>query len=385
MGEIVMVENAQSKNQLFIDIDEGKIPKRVPVYTWMDITYIMQYAGVDLRKAQWDVDKFKDMIEIGAKSFQSDINPATFTRIQPVYNILGAQNFVMSSEGQIQHPEITGMGPEDYDEMIADPYKYTHDKILPRLYKNLDTTPEEKAKVFAKAFKAHSDIFGQIFAHHDLMNEKYGLANDRVGCQTVAPFDQVADQFRSFTGISSDIRRCPDKVVAACEAVTPMMLKAGVKPHSSRQKRTFIPLHMAPYMREKDFEKFYWPTFKALIEGLWENGAAPLLFVEQDWTRYLDYLNELPAGTQMMFEYGDPKVIKEKVGKKHIVTGLYPLTLLARGTKQECIDKAKEIVDILAPGGNYIFTFDKVAINIKDANPENIIAVNEFVKEYGVY
>lgn len=380
-----MLEQAKETNQLFIDIDEGRIPKRVPVDTWMDITYIMQYAGADLRRAQWDVSNFKEMVEVGAKSFKSDINPATFTRIMPIYNILGAQNFVMGSGGQIQHPEITGMQPEEYDEMIADPYKFTHDKILPRLYKKLDTTAEKRAMVFAKAMKAQSEIFGQIFPHHDLMAEKYGLAYGRVGCQTIAPFDQVADQFRSFSGISMDIRRCPDKVVKACEAVLPMLVKAGVKPHSSRQKRTFIPLHMAPYLREKDFEKFYWPTFKQLIESLWEAGAAPLLFVEQDWTRFLDYLNELPAGTQMMFEYGDPKVIKEKVGKKHIISGLYPLTFLSRGTKQECIDKAKELIDILAPGGNYIFSCDKVALNLKDANPENIIAVNEFVREYGKY
>ncbi|AKL93935.1 uroporphyrinogen-III decarboxylase [Clostridium aceticum] len=380
-----MLAQAAERNQLFKDIEEGKIPKRVPVYTWMDITYIMQYAGVDLKKAQWDVSGFRDMIEVGAKSFASDINPATFTRLYPVYNILGAKNFVMSSSGQIQHPEITGMQPEEYDEMIADPYKFMHDKIFPRLYSNLDAAPAKKALVFAKAQKAFFDIMGQIAAADAEMNAKYGLADDRVNGQSIAPFDQVADQFRSFSGISSDIRRYPEKVLAACEAVLPMMLKAGVKPNSSISKKTFIPLHMAPYMREKDFVKFYWPTFKKLVEGLRAAGAGVLLFVEHDWTRFLDYLNELPAGTHMMFEYGDPKEIKEKVGKKHIVSGLYPLTLLAQGTKQECIDKAKELLDILAPGGNYIFSFDKVALNIKDANPENIIAVNEFVREYGVY
>ncbi|AOY74567.1 uroporphyrinogen decarboxylase family protein [Clostridium formicaceticum] len=380
-----MLAQAKERNQLFQDIDEGKIPKRVPVYTWMDITYIMQYAGVDLKKAQWDVGGFKDMIEVGAKSFASDINPATFTRLYPVYNILGAKNFIMSSSGQIQHPEITGMDPEEYDEMIKDPYKFMHDKIFPRLYANLDTTPAKRSMVFAKAQKAFFDIMGQIAAADAEMNAKYGLADGRIACQSIAPFDQVADQFRSFSGISADIRRYPEKVLAACEAVLPMMLKAGVKPHSSVSKKTFIPLHMAPYMREKDFEKFYWPTFKKLVEGLWAAGAGVLLFVEHDWTRFLDYLNELPKGTHMMFEYGDPKTIKEKVGKKHIISGLYPLTLLAQGTKQECIDKAKELIDILAPGGNYVFSFDKVALNIRDAKPENIIAVNEFVREYAVY
>ncbi|MEW9124528.1 MAG: uroporphyrinogen decarboxylase family protein [Thermotaleaceae bacterium] len=380
-----MLAQTQERNQLFQNIDEGKMPKRVPIYTWMDITYIMQYAGVDLKKAQWNVSGFRDMIEVGAKSFSSDVNPATFTRLYPVYSMLGAKNFIMGSSGQIQHPEIVGMGPEEYDEMIQDPYKFMHDKIFPRLYANLDTTPAKRAMVFAKAQKAFFDIMGQIAAANAEMDEKYGLAYGRINAQSIAPYDQVADQFRSFSGISADIRRYPEKVIEACEAVLPMMLKAGIKPNSSISRKTFIPLHMAPYMRDKDFEKFYWPTFKKLVEGLCAAGVGVLLFVEHDWTRFLDHLNELPKGIHMMFEYGDPKTIKEKVGKKHIISGLYPLTLLARGTKQECIDKAKELVDILAPGGNYIFSFDKVALNINDAKPENIIAVNEFVREYAVY
>lgn len=383
MGD--MLAQTQERNQLFQDIDEGKMPKRVPIYTWMDITYIMQYAGVDLKKAQWNVSGFRDMIEVGAKSFSSDVNPATFTRLYPVYSMLGAKNFIMGSSGQIQHPEIVGMGPEEYDEMIQDPYKFMHDKIFPRLYANLDTTPAKRAMVFAKAQKAFFDIMGQIAAANAEMDEKHGLAYGRINAQSIAPYDQVAVQFRSFSGISADIRRYPEKVLEACEAVLPMMLKAGIKPNSSISRKTFIPLHMAPYMRDKDFEKFYWPTFKKLVEGLCAAGVGVLLFVEHDWTRFLDHLNELPKGIHMMFEYGDPKTIKEKVGKKHIISGLYPLTLLARGTKQECIDKAKELVDILAPGGNYIFSFDKVALNINDAKPENIIAVNEFVREYAVY
>ena len=147
----MMDEQSKERDQLFIDLDEGRIPKRVPVHTWMDVTYVMQYAGVDVRRAQWDLETIKEMIELAAKTFQSDIEPTTVTRLMPVYNILGAVNFVMGSSGQIQHPNVVGMYPEEYDELIADPYKFTHDKVLPRLYKNLDTTPAKRALVFSKA------------------------------------------------------------------------------------------------------------------------------------------------------------------------------------------------------------------------------------------
>ena len=87
----------------------------------------------------------------------------------------------------------------------------------------------------------------------------------------------------------------------------------------------------------------------------------------------------------MIFEYGDAQKIKDKLGKRHILSGIYPMTLLSRGSKEECTDKAKEIIDIMAPGGNFIFGYDKSPVHISDMLPENTIAVNDFVREYGVY
>ena len=103
--------------------------------------------------------------------------------------------------------------------------------------------------------------------------------------------------------------------------------------------------------------------------------------------RYLDYLNELPENTIMRFEFGDAKLVKEKVGKKHIVSGLYPITLLQTGTVEQCVDKAKELLDILAPGGKYCFTYDKsvIATDKTGRIAENLKAVTEYVYENGKY
>ena len=39
----------------------------------------------------------------------------------------------------------------------------------------------------------------------------------------------------------------------------------------------------------------------------------------------------------------------------------------------------------MAPGGGYILSLDKYILNASDVNPENMRAVNEFVRDYGVY
>jgi len=138
-------------------------------------------------------------------------------------------------------------------------------------------------------------------------------------------------------------------------------------------------------MQEADFKKFWWPTFLRMCNEHASMGIQTDTFCQQDWTRYLDHIYELPANSYIKFEYGDPKLIKDKLGKKHILSGMYPLTLLKTGTKQQCVDKAKELIDILAPGGKFIFSFDKVIITASSVNMENLKAVTEYVRDNAKY
>jgi uroporphyrinogen-III decarboxylase len=79
------------------------------------------------------------------------------------------------------------------------------------------------------------------------------------------------------------------------------------------------------------------------------------------------------------------KLAKEKLKDVMCLTGLYPITLVGSGTKQQCIDKAKEVLDTLAPNGGYIFSFDKHPLSVKDVNIENLRAVMEYVRINGKY
>jgi len=116
-------------------------------------------------------------------------------------------------------------------------------------------------------------------------------------------------------------------------------------------------------------------------------GQNVQLFVESDWMRYLDYLNELPENTIMRFEYGDPKLVADKLGKKHILSGFYPVTILQTGTKEQCVDKAKELMDILAPTGKYWFQADKsiISTDAEGKVAENLFAVLDYTMNNGSY
>lgn len=165
----------------------------------------------------------------------------------------------------------------------------------------------------------------------------------------------------------------------------PLMFHWGMPANPDPSGKVGAPLHMPPFMREKDFAEVWMPTFKTIVEQYAALGIRSSGFCEDDWMRYLDYLMEFPSGTQWMFEYGDPKTIKDKLGKKFILCGLYSMNLIRMGTKRQCIDKAKEILDIMMPGGGYLFAFDKDPLTLKDINLENYIAVAEFIRDYGIY
>jgi hypothetical protein len=383
-------ELQQERTDIFHDVFDGKIPKRVPIEVFFGLEVIAQRSNLNLIDVQWNPSLLEEAVDQMCQDFFSDICPYKGALRWPAfYQILKSQSFVMGSTGYFQHPEVSGMAPEDYDEFINNPFDCMMERILPRLYKGFDfSDPLRTAMNLAKGILAFSDDFISAGIIMGKMIEKYGYyAGAPAGSDggSPVPFDFIADQLRGFKGISTDIRRIPEKILLACEAIFPLTVTAGSPAVVSPYGHVGMPLHMPSFMKEKDFEKFYWPTFKQLLDDYASRGIHCYIFCEDDWMRYLDYLYELPTNTYIQFEYGDPQIIKEKLGKKHIISGLYPLTYLKSHSKQECLDKAKELVDILAPGGKYIFNFDKGAMSINDINLENCNAVTEFVRDYTIY
>jgi hypothetical protein len=379
----------QERISIYHDVYDNKIPKRVPVNISLPFEVIAQFGGINIVEAQWNPAIVEEAVDKICQTVYSDtcLFRGSF-RYPSFYQLLKSQSFVMASNGFIQHPEVVGMLPEDYDYLIEKPYDCILEKIIPRQYKALKLDdPINSAISFAKSILAFNSDFMQAKMIIGKMVEKYGYYPEGLfgGGFTEAPFDFLADQLRSFKGISMDIRRIPEKVKEACDALYPIVFKKGLPAKITNYSQVFLPLHMPTFMREKDFAELYWPSFKRMLDEYASMGIHSFIFCEHDWTRYLDYLQDLPTDTRIMFEYGDPKLIKEKLGKKHIIIGMYPIMNLKTKTKEECVAEAKKYIDILAPGGKYIFGFDKSPLLFSDFKLENLCAVAETVRDYGVY
>ncbi|MDO4287572.1 MAG: uroporphyrinogen decarboxylase family protein [Eubacterium sp.] len=379
----------------FNDFYNNKLPKHVPLSMILPFHLIAQYGEQNLFDFQYDYSKLREpVLELADKIYTDGCIsfPVTQNNARPpmMYQLLGSQSFVMGKNGYVQHPEVSGMHEDEYGELIADPFTFLMDKVIPRQYKNLDfkNEPVKAMRSFITAmWSLDDDMMSSMPWFMELIEKKGYYPGAPLGSATftLAPFDFIADQLRSFSGISMDIRRHRSELKEAAEAVMPLMFYWGLPENPHPEGFVLNPLHMPTFMREKDFAELWFPTYKTMLEQFAAKNARTMVFCENDWMRYLDYLQELPAGTLLMFEYGDPKAIKDKLGDKFLIQGLYPISLIRQGTKQECIDKAKEILDTMMPGGGYIFGFDKNPLTLGDINLENYIAVAEFVHEYGVY
>jgi hypothetical protein len=379
-------ELAKERMQVRTDLLSGKKPKRVFLDTSFSIDAACDYAGIDLTRAHYSTELLEKASDKLCADFISDALPVADNRFPGIYQQLGSKNWILGSNGVVQHPEIETMHAEDYDEFIAAPYKTMVEKFLPRVCAGLDTDPVTKSLKLASAYGAYVNTVSAHIGIAVKLTAKYGYAPGFVTNQLIeAPFDYLSDQLRGFKGITMDIRRCPDKIKAAVEVITPLMIKLATPTVMSPGLISLVPLHLAPYISMKAFEELYWPTFEKLIVDLDKIGIACSIFAEQDWTRYCEYLERLPKSTIMSMENGDPKRFTETVGKDHLFGGFYDPTITLTRSKEECIDEAKKLLDICMKSDHFHFTFGRQIMDMKSIDVPKIQAVLEWVRENGKY
>ena len=395
-------ELRQERAEIFRDVYSGKKPKRVPVQMSPAMEASVQYAvdvgvtpaGKTRRDIYWEPQYWYDVFDRMNHDFYSDapIGPGAI-RLPILYQILDAKCILMSESGVMQHPDVYCLEPEEYDDYIADPVTYQIETLMPRVYRALDTTPGRRAMVMAEAYKAHTDHMAIIGGMMKKLGEKYGFGQAALGRST-APFDYLSDFMRSFSRINTDMRRYPDKVLAACDALVPLMLREGLgsDPESlPKNYRVAIPLHMGSFISNKQLEKFWFPSMKKVMDGLVKYGHGVNLFVEDDWMRHMELMNEFTGSVRYQFEKGDPVYVKKLFTEStpkdsvHTITGFYKADYVMFKDVQGCIDEAKKLLDIVAVDGGYVFNFDKGLFSLAEPVATNLHALGEWLHENAVY
>jgi uroporphyrinogen-III decarboxylase len=200
------------------------------------------------------------------------------------------------------------------------------------------------------------------------------------------PFDLIGDTLRGTKGIMLDMYRRPDKLHKALDVLTPIMIKIGV----SGAKQSIIPMvtvvmHKGAdgFLSDRQFKEFYWPTFRRVLLGFIAEGLVPFCFVEGGYNSRLEIIRDLPEGKVVWWlDQTDMAKAKKILGEGTCIGGNVPSDLLALGTPQQVKDYVKKLIDTCAKDGGYILGNGTV---LEEAKPENLKAMIDFTKEYGVY
>ena len=95
----------QQRTQLFHDVYDNKIPKRVPINVTLPQNVIAEYAGIDIKEANWNPELVEKAAEELCGMIPSDTRVYAMQLLLPAkYQALGANNMEVSSTGTMQHP-----------------------------------------------------------------------------------------------------------------------------------------------------------------------------------------------------------------------------------------------------------------------------------------
>jgi uroporphyrinogen-III decarboxylase len=147
----------------------------------------------------------------------------------------------------------------------------------------------------------------------------------------------------------------------------------------------FMPLHKGDesFMSPKQFETFYWPTFRRVLMGMVEEGMVPMQFAEGRYGARLDIIKEMPRSSVLwIFEDIDMGRAKKVLGGTACIAGNVPSSVYHTKTPGEVKEYCRRLIETCAPGGGYVLTG---AAGMNEGNPDNLRAMMAAAIEYGVY
>lgn len=282
------------------------------------------------------------------------------------------------------------MKPDEYDQLIEDPTGFLFNVWLPRVSADVSNmgqpTSYRNNLSFLKGGMAMLSYFNGFGKQIELLRTQSGTVSAIAGILK-APFDIIADKLRGYLGLLTDLFERPAKVLAACEAMMPHLLHvalSGADPDKNVPIGFWMHRGCVPFVSHEHFNKFYWPTLKPIIEEIWAHGHQVLFYAEGNWNAHLKSFAELPEKSIVYHvDQADIFEVHKMLGDKFCVSGGIPNFLLSYGTPQEVRDYCKKVIDGVARDGGYIM--DAGAIMQDDTKVENVRAMTEFTREYGVY
>jgi len=402
--------------QRLVDVYNVKEPDRVPVVLPVGNLPYTHY-GINYRTALYDYDKAVAACRKFNEQYSEELEYWASPWVMParVMELLDYKLYswpghrLGENVSSVQFMESEYMKDDEYEALILDPSDFFTRTYLPRVFGALEplrmfrpvtdlveivnlgqfmpfASPEgqkmlqtlmEVGKEYQKLMQAMAQAGPSGAA------QGYPVA---FGAFCKAPFDTIGDTLRGTQPILKDMYRRPEKLLEALDVVADFTIRSILTaPNVSNIFMVTYPLHKGAdgWMSQKQFDTFYWPSLKKVMDALIKEGLIQNMFAEGGYNTRLETINEFPKGSVCWyFDKTDMAKAKKILGSKCAIQGNLASSLIVTGTPEAPKESCRKLIEDCGPGGGYILSAGAVADNPK---LENLRAILAAVKEYGFY
>jgi len=402
--------------QRLVDVYNVKEPDRVPVVLPVGNLPYTHY-GINYRTALYDYDKAVAACRKFNEQYSEELEYWASPWVMParVMELLDYKLYswpghrLGENVSSVQFMESEYMKDDEYEALILDPSDFFTRTYLPRVFGALEplrmfrpvtdlveivnlgqfmpfASPEgqkmlqtlmEVGKEYQKLMQAMAQAGPSGAA------QGYPVA---FGAFCKAPFDTIGDTLRGTQPILKDMYRRPEKLLEALDVVADFTIRSILTaPNVSNIFMVTYPLHKGAdgWMSQKQFDTFYWPSLKKVMDALIKEGLIQNMFAEGGYNTRLETINEFPKGSVCWyFDKTDMAKAKKILGSKCAIQGNLASSLIVTGTPEATKESCRKLIEDCGPGGGYILSAGAVADNPK---LENLRAILAAVKEYGFY
>jgi len=403
------------KEKRIMDAIRMRVPDRVPVVCSLGY-FVARYAGIPASAAYYDFPAWLAAYRKTIPEFPADLvfvqgfTPGTALEILNPHQ-LRWPGFGADPQHGHQSIEVENMKADEYEAFLQDPSDYKLRVNLSRAADGLaglaglprlselgwgSGGAQQLAMALSTPGVAQAisvlQKTGREFRKYQKRQERFARMLLDMGVPqytqyaAMPPFDMMSFGIRGMAGLMTDMFRQPEKVVQACDRMLDMTLaRQAPPPNKYGNIRVFMTMTRGSddFLSKKQFEKFYWPTFRKLVHSLVDRGMTPSIFFEGTCDARMEYLLDFPRGSILVHVDRTDIYRAKDILRGHLcIQGNLPSTLLQTGTVEDVKDYCKKLIDYVGKDGGYILSPRSSTDEVK---PQNLRAMIDFTKEYGVY
>lgn len=366
------------RKELFNNAFQFKKNKRVPLLANIGTWKILD-AGYKFSEAIYNYDVMEKIQEEIIQRYQFDAyedfgatNPMRVTRV------LGTGFFkIAPSDEAILVDDHHLMERDDYQELANNSMNFYYGKAFKRYCKSRTTVGEIQNAV--QEFCAFLDYAAKI---SDKFINQYGAMISGMN-SVMTPFEELFCVLRGIKNTSLDIRKCKGQMKETmnamfAEKITPELNKAFEADYTGYIAPVSLSFLGFSVLTVDQFGELYWPYVKKILDTAVKFKKPVYCYCENALLRFSEYFQDIPKGVLLIqLEQDDIFEFRKKLPNIALAGGM-SLDLLGHGTKEDCVNYAKKLVDALGEG--FVLSQNKWLCYRNDAKRENLLAVNDFIR-----